>query len=262
VRIVGETRSPASHRLRDGLSRNTVPIGFYAIDSDEGRRLVDQYNLDLERLSAVILHNDSVLYSPTFVEVAEAIGVHNTPSHDLYDVAIVGAGPAGLAAGVYGASEGLRTILIESESIGGQAGSSSLIRNYLGFPRGVTGEELTFRAWKQMLLFGAQFAFTEPATGLAMRGKERVILLANGDEVRARTAVIAAGVSYRRLGIQSLDRLIGVGVFYGAAGSEARAVAGENVYVIGGANSAGQAALNLPLRRADSNQPSAVRRAC
>jgi thioredoxin reductase (NADPH) len=160
-------------------------------------------------------------------------------------VAIVGAGPAGLAAGVYGASEGLRTIVVESESIGGQAGSSSLIRNYLGFPRGLSGEELAFRAWEQMLLFGAQFAFTEPATGLSVRDHERVIVLANGDELRARAVIIAAGVSYRRLGIPSLDRLIGAGVFYGTAGSEAPAVDGENVYVIGGANSAGQAALNL-----------------
>jgi thioredoxin reductase (NADPH) len=156
VRIVGERWSPGSQRLRDALTRNTVPMGFYAIESDEGRRLVDQYKLELERLPAVILHNHSVLYSPTLVEVAEAIGVHETPSQELYDVAIVGAGPAGLAAGVYGASEGLRTMLIESESIGGQAGSSSLIRNYLGFPRGVSGEELTFRAWEQMLLCGAQ----------------------------------------------------------------------------------------------------------
>jgi thioredoxin reductase (NADPH) len=176
VRVVGEQWSPGSQRLRDALARNTVPFGFYAIESDEGRRLVEQYKLDLERVPAVILHNDSVLYSPTLVEVAEAIGVHETPSHELYDVTIVGAGPAGLAAGVYGASEGLRTMLIESESIGGQARSSSLIRNYLGFPRGVSGEELTFRAWEQMLLFG----------------------------------------------------------FYGTAGSEARAVAGENVCVIGG----------------------------
>jgi Pyridine nucleotide-disulphide oxidoreductase len=222
VRIVGERWSPSSHRLRDALTRNTVPIGFYDVESDEGRRLVDQYDLDLKRLPVVILHNGSVLYSPTLVEVAEAIGVHNTPSKDLYDVAIVGAGPAGLAAGVYGASEGLRTIVIESESIGGQAGSSSLIRNYLGFPRGVSGDELAFRAWEQMLLFGAQFAFTEPATGLSTRGEERVILLANADELRARAVVIAAGVSYRRLGIPSLDRLIGAGVFYGTAGSEAR----------------------------------------
>jgi thioredoxin reductase (NADPH) len=139
----------------------------------------------------------------------------------------------------------VRTVVIESESIGGQAGSSSLIRNYLGFPRGVSGEDLTFRAWEQMLLLGAQFAFTEPATRLSARGGERVILLANGDEVRARAVVIAAGVSYRRLGIPSLDRLIGAGLFYGTAGSEARGLAGESVYVIGGANSAGQAALNL-----------------
>jgi thioredoxin reductase (NADPH) len=187
VRLVGERWSPASHELRDALTRNTVPIGFYGIESDEGRRLVDQYNLDLERLPAVILHSGAVLYSPTLIDVAQAIGVHNSPSNDLYDIAIVGAGPAGLAAAVYGASEGLRTIVMECESIGGQAGSSSLIRNYLGFPRGVSGEELTFRAWEQMLLFGAQFSFTEPATGLAVRGKERLVLLANGDEVRART---------------------------------------------------------------------------
>jgi thioredoxin reductase (NADPH) len=245
VRVVGERWSPRSHQLRNALTRNTVPIGFYAVESDEGRRLVNEYNLDLERLPAVILHSGSVLYSPSVVEVAAAIGVHTTPSRDLYDVAIVGAGPAGLAAGVYGASEGLRTIVIESESIGGQAGSSSLIRNYLGFPRGLSGEELAFRAWEQMLLFGAQFGFTDPATGLSARDHERVIVLANGDELRARVIIIAAGVSYRRLGIPSLDRLIGAGVFYGTAGSEAPAMGGENVYVIGGANSAGQAAVNL-----------------
>lgn len=129
MRVVGEQWSAGSQRLRDALTRNTIPMGFYAIESDEGRRLLDEYKLDLERLPAVILHNNSVLYSPTLVEVAEAIGVHETPSQELYDVAIVGAGPAGLAAGVYGASEGLQTMLIESESIGGQAGSSSLIRN-------------------------------------------------------------------------------------------------------------------------------------
>jgi thioredoxin reductase (NADPH) len=218
---------------------------LYALESDEGRRLADQYDLDVERLPAVILHSGSVLYLPTVIEVAEAIGVHSRPSKELYDVAIVGAGPAGLAAGVYGASEGLRTIVIEFESIGGQAGSSSLIRNYLGFPRGVSGEELTFRAWEQMLLFGAQFAFTEPATGLSPRGQERVIVLANGDELRARAVIIATGVSYRRLGISSLDHLIGAGVFYGTAGAEAPVMAGEEVYVVGGANSAGQAAVNL-----------------
>ena len=134
VRVVGERWSPRSHQLRDALTRNTVPIGFYAVASDEGRRLVNEYSLDLERLPAVILHSGAVLYSPSVVEVAAAIGVHTTPSRDLYDVAIVGAGPAGLAAGVYGASEGLWTIVIESESIGGQAGSSSLIRNLSRVP--------------------------------------------------------------------------------------------------------------------------------
>ena len=236
VRIVGERWSSRSHQLRDALTRNTVPIGFYAVESDEGRQLVNAYDLVLERLPAVILHSGSVLYSPSVVEVAAAIGVHTTPSRDLYDVAIVGAGPAGLAAGVYGASEGLRTIVIESESIGGQAGSSSLIRNYLGFPRGLSGEELTFRGWEQMLLFGAQFAFTEAATGLSARDHERVIVLANGDELRARVIIIATGVSYRRLGIPSLDRLIGAGVFYGTAGAQAvraliRGIGGQKEFV-------------------------------
>jgi thioredoxin reductase (NADPH) len=245
VRVVGEQWSPRSHDLREALTRNTVPFRFYPVDSDEGQQLLGAYGVDAERLPAVILNNGSVLHDPTLVDVAEALGVHTRPPAGVYDLAIVGAGPAGLSAAVYGASEGLRTLVVEPQSIGGQAGTSSLIRNYLGFPRGVSGSELAFRAWEQALLFGTQFVFTQRATGLRARGSERVITLSDGSEVVARAVIVAAGVDYRRLGIPSLDRLVGVGVFYGAAGAEAPAMAGEEVYVVGGANSAGQAALHL-----------------
>jgi thioredoxin reductase (NADPH) len=163
----------------------------------------------------------------------------------VYDLAILGAGPAGLAAAVYGASEGLDTLVVEPQAIGGQAGTSSMIRNYLGFPRGVSGGELAFRAWEQALLFGAQFVFMQRATGIAVDGNEHAVTLTDACTVRARAVMIAAGVDYRRLGIPALERLVGVGVFYGAAGVEAPAMAGEAVYVVGGANSAGQAAQHL-----------------
>ncbi len=245
VRVVGERWSPRSHELRDTLARNTVPFGFYASDSDEGRRLLRDHGVDPGRLPAVILYDGSVLHDPTLVDVADALGVHTRPSSEVYDLAILGAGPAGLAAAVYGASEGLSTLVIEPQAIGGQAGTSSMIRNYLGFPRGVSGGELAFRAWEQALLFGAQFVFRQRATRLTMRGHEHAITLSDGSEVVTRAVIIAAGVAYRRLGIPALERLTGAGVFYGAAGVEAPAMAGEEVYVVGGANSAGQAALHL-----------------
>jgi thioredoxin reductase (NADPH) len=157
----------------------------------------------------------------------------------------VGAGPAGLAAAVYGASEGLSTIVIESLAIGGQAGTSSLIRNYLGFPRGISGGALAHQAWEQAVLFGAEFVFTQEATHLDVSDDVRVLTLSGGDTVAARAVIVANGVAYRRLEIPALDGLLGAGVFYGAAGIEAPAVAGESVYVVGGANSAGQAALHM-----------------
>jgi thioredoxin reductase (NADPH) len=245
LRVVGERWSPRSHELRDALSRNTVPFGFYAVDTDAGRRLLREHRVDAARLPAVILHDGSVLHQPTPPEVAAALGVTSPPSADAYDLAIVGAGPAGLAAAVYGASEGLRTLVVEAEALGGQAGTSSRIRNYLGFPRGLSGGELTFRAWQQSLLFGARFLLMERATGLTSRGAERAIALVGGGEVIGRAVIVAAGVTYRRLGIPALERLVGLGVFYGGAVAEAPALAGEEVYVVGGANSAGQAALHL-----------------
>jgi thioredoxin reductase (NADPH) len=244
-RIVGEQWAPRSHELRDLLTRNGVPIEFYPADSDKGRELIREYGIDVRRLPAVIRHDGSVMHDPSLAEIAAAHGIHTRPSPGVHDLAIVGAGPAGLAAAVYGASEGLRTLMIESEAIGGQAGTSSMIRNYLGFPRGISGDGLAHRAWEQALLFGAQFVFTQRATELRARGNERVMARNDGSEVVARAVIIATGVTYRRIGIPALDRFVGAGVFYGAAGVEAPAMKGEEVYVVGGANSAGQAAIHL-----------------
>ena len=245
LRVVGERWSPDTHELRDALTRNTIPFGFYAVDSEEGRRLVREHRIDVTRLPTVVFHDGSVVHQPDLLEIAAGHGVHTRPSSQVHELAIVGAGPAGLAAGVYGASEGLRTLILECRSIGGQAGTTSMIRNYLGFPNGLSGGELAARAFEQALLFGAEFAFTPPAAKLSEHDGERAITLADGTEVVARAVIIAAGVAYRRIGISALDELIGAGVFYGAPGVEAPAMSGEEVYVIGGANSAGQAALHL-----------------
>ena len=244
-RIVGERWSQRSHELRDMLTRNSVPFEFYPVDSEGCQQLLLDFGVDTERLPAVICHDGSVLHDPTFAELASSHGIQTQPSPEVYDLAILGAGPAGLAAAVYGASEGLRTLVLEPLAIGGQAGTSSMIRNYLGFPRGVSGGDLAHRAWEQAVLFGSQFVFTQPATRLTTSGNAHKIVLSGGSEVCARAVIIATGVAYRRIGVPSLERLVGVGVFYGAASGEAPAMAGEEVYVVGGANSAGQAALHL-----------------
>jgi thioredoxin reductase (NADPH) len=244
-RIIGEQWSPRSHDLRDLLIRNGVPFEFHLPDSQSGRQLIRDFGIDVQRLPALIHHDGSVLHDPDYAEVAAAHGITTKPSSEVFDLAVLGAGPAGLAAAVNGASEGLRTLVIEPRSIGGQAGSSSMIRNYLGFPRGISGGGLAHRAWEQAVLFGAEFVFTQRAIQLRPQGDQRLMALSEGDTAVARAVIIAAGVTYRRLGIPSLDRLVGMGVFYGAAGAEAPAMAGEEVYVVGGANSAGQAALHL-----------------
>jgi thioredoxin reductase (NADPH) len=245
VQLVGEQWSPRCHEVRDILSRNSVPFGFYEVDSDAGRQLLDKHGMKVARLPAVILWDGRALGDPSNIDIAESLGVRTRPDTGVYDVAILGAGPAGLAAAVYGASEGLRTLVVEPEAHGGQAGTSSMIRNYLGFPRGVGGGELAARAYEQAVGLGAQFVFMNRATGLASRGNERVVRFSDGSEATCRTVLIATGVTYRRLGIPALDRLLGMGVFYGAAGTEATAMSGLQVCVVGGANSAGQAALHL-----------------
>jgi thioredoxin reductase (NADPH) len=244
-RVVGEQWAPRSHELRDTLTRNSIPFEFYATDSEAGQQLITEFNIDVRHLPAVIHHDGSVQHDPSLADVAASHGIQTRPSPGVYDLAIVGAGPAGLAAAVYGASEGLRTVILEPHAIGGQAGTSSMIRNYLGFPRGISGGGLAHRAWEQAVLFGAELVYSHEATGLSPQGDHHVIALGDETQAAARAVIIAAGVAYRRLGIPALDRLIGAGVFYGAAGVEAPAMAGEHVYVVGGANSAGQAALHL-----------------
>jgi thioredoxin reductase (NADPH) len=245
IRIVGEQSNPRSHRLRDLLERSTVPFGFYDSESEEGRRILTQAGVDGSRLPVLCFHNGEVRVDPTNEEVAVALGARTTPEPGLYDVAIVGAGPAGLAASVYAASEGLRTILLDRETVGGQAGTSSRIENYLGFPRGVSGGELAHRAFEQAQRFGASVVFTKAATRLRTDGTRLIATLSDGAEVESRTVVIATGVAYRRLDVPGLERFAGVGVFYGAAMSESQTCTGEEVLIVGAGNSAGQAAIHL-----------------
>jgi thioredoxin reductase (NADPH) len=244
VRVVGEEWAPRSHELRELLGRNGIPFGFYPADSPEGQRLLQEAGAARKALPAVALFDGRILADPSNAEVGEALGVQTKPGGS-YDVTVIGAGPAGLAAAVYGASEGLSTLVLEPEAIGGQAGTSSLIRNYLGFPTGVSGGDLAVRAYTQAWNFGAEYVYGNPATGLRPEGSELVVTVADGSEVRSRAVVIATGMAYRRLGIPALDALTGAGVFYGAAASEARAMKGSEVFVVGGANSAGQAAVHL-----------------
>ena len=245
VSVVGEEWAPRSHELRELLGRNGVPFGFHDAASPAGQRLLAEAGTDATTLPVVVMFDGRVLVDPSNADVATALGVPTRPGAGRYDVAVIGAGPAGLAAAVYGASEGLSTVVLEPEALGGQAGSSSLIRNYLGFPSGVSGEELAVRAYTQAWSFGAEYVYGSPASGLRPDGAELVVTLAGGSEVRSRAVIVATGMSYRRLGIPALDALAGAGVFYGAASTEARALKGREVYVVGGANSAGQAAVHL-----------------
>ena len=244
-RVIGEQWDRRSHDLRDALTVNGVPFAFHTKDSDLGRQLVSDHRVDVTRLPAVIRHDGTVMQQPSMAEMALSHGVQIRPTAPLYDLVVLGAGPAGLAAAVYGASEGLDTLVVEARAIGGQAGTSSMIRNYLGFHRGISGGELAHRAWQQATLLGAEFIFTNRATALTAESEHHVLTLDDGSQVAGRAVILAVGVTYRHLDIPELDRLIGAGVFYGAAGVVAPAVAGEDVSVVGGANSAGQAALHL-----------------
>jgi thioredoxin reductase (NADPH) len=209
--------------------------------------LIDRFHVDPGRLPAVLMFDGTVLYNPSNAALADELGEF-TPADQQYDLAIVGAGPCGLAAAVYAASEGLRTIVIEREAIGGQAGASSLIRNFLGFPRGISGGELTQRAYQQAWLFGAQYVLARSAEALRIDADQRVLTLDDGREIRARAALIATGVKYRRLGVPRVDRFEGVGVLYTAGADVAIALTGKDAVVIGGGNSAGQAVVHLAKR--------------
>ena len=244
VTVIGTEPSARVHEICDLLTRNSIPFGFHRADSEEGSAALQRLGLDPSCGPVVALHTGVVLADPANAQVAEALGVNIRRAETTYNVVIVGAGP-GLAAAVYGTSEGLRTALLEREAFGGQAGTSSLIRNYLGFPRGISGAELAGRAYEQAWMFGTQFVYGNPATSLATDGDLRIVGLRDGSAVTSRAVVIATGVSYRRLAVPELESLAGAGVFYGAATTEARALAGKRAFVVGGGNSAGQAALHL-----------------
>jgi thioredoxin reductase (NADPH) len=244
-RIVGAEQSRRSHELRDVLTRSGVPYWFFDQNSAEGRALLSEVGLDSSRLPVVVHFDGTALIEPSYPDIVAKLGLPTRPDVDTCDVAIIGAGPAGLAAAVYAASEGLSTLVLEPAVPGGQAGTSSLIRNYLGFPRGLSGDDLTNRALEQAWLFGSRLVVSQSATRLTARGSARVVQTSDGSEVTARTIVLATGVSWRRLGLPTLEALIGAGVFYGAAAAEARAMSGQNVFVVGAGNSAGQAAIHL-----------------
>jgi thioredoxin reductase (NADPH) len=244
VQIIGQQHSARAHELRDVLTRNGIPIEFSPVESDRARVLLEESGHAGSRLPVVITYTGRALADPTNDELGAAFGLATLPAR-MVDVAIVGAGPAGLSAAVYTSSEGLSTLLLEREAIGGQAGSSSLIRNYLGFPRGTSGRGLASRAFAQVWAFGADTIVSWPVTGLRPADIGYLLVLADGTEAHSRSVVIATGVSYRRLDAPGLDPLIGAGVYYGAATSEARAMAGRQVFIAGGANSAGQAAVNF-----------------
>jgi thioredoxin reductase (NADPH) len=244
IQIVGQQWAPRSHELRDLLDRNAIPYQFHPHDSPAGQRLLRQSGQDGSRLPVLVLFDGRVLVDPTNAEGAAAIGVATQPEPGRYDLVVVGAGPAGLSAATYGASEGLRTLMVEPEALGGQAGSSSLIRNYLGFPSGVSGRTLGRRASAQAILFGAELVYAR-AVGLGPAGPDRVVTLVDGSQAVGRAVLVATGAAYRRLDAPGVEELLGAGVFYGAAVSEARAMTGSQVFVVGAGNSAGQAALHL-----------------
>ncbi len=244
-RVVGHPRNPGTHDLRDLLTRFNVPFRFDDADSEPGRHLLDDHNLAESRLPVMVRHDGYAIAEPGRAQVIEAVGGSIYNDMDECDVLIVGAGPAGLTAAVYAASEGLRTVVLEETVSGGQAGSSPMIRNYPGFPHGVSGHDLTRRACEQAWMFGAHMVFAQPAVDLRCQGDERVVRLTDGRQVKARAVIIAPGIAWRRIGVPRLERLVGSGVFYGAAGGEARAMEGRDVFVVGAGNSAGQATLHL-----------------
>jgi thioredoxin reductase (NADPH) len=245
TKVVGHRWSARSSEVREFLARNQVPYIWHSVDEPEGQRLLSAAGVDGLVLPVVITPDGEVLVEPADAELAGRVGLATTPSRDFYDLVVIGAGPAGLGAAVYGASEGLKTVLVERTATGGQAGQSSRIENYLGFPDGVSGAQLTARARRQAIRFGAEVLTARDVVGLEVNGPARSVRFADGSAIDAHTVILATGVSYRQLDAPGVESLTGRGVFYGSTLTEATACAGQEVFIVGGANSAGQAAVYL-----------------
>jgi thioredoxin reductase (NADPH) len=247
IRIIGSRFSPAAHALRDFATRNSIPFTWLDVESDQqADNLLRDLGVAVEDTPLVLCRNGKFKRNPTLAEFAHYMGLDNAKTSDgIYDLVVVGAGPGGLGAAVYGASEGLSTLLIDAVAPGGQAGTSSRIENYLGFATGISGAELARQALLQAQKFGAQLSVPRTAVGLRLEGGDRCIVLSDGTEIRARTVVVATGVEYRRLGVPRLAEFEGAGVYYAAGEMEARLCGGDEVVVVGGGNSAGQAVVYL-----------------
>jgi thioredoxin reductase (NADPH) len=243
TKVIGHRWSAPSFQARDFLARNAVPYRYFSVDDPEGLRLLEAAGACADDVPVVITPDGMTMCKPTDTEIAGAVGLSTRPAAEFYDLIVVGAGPAGLGAAVYGASEGLRTVLVERQATGGQAGQSSRIENYLGFPDGVSGAQLTDRARRQARKFGAETLSAREVTKLEARGSARVVHFGDGTEISAHSVVLATGVAYRHLEAPGVAELTGRGVYYGSAVTEAPACAGQDVYIVGGANSAGQAAV-------------------
>jgi thioredoxin reductase (NADPH) len=243
TRVIGHRWSAPSFVTRDFLARNAVPYLWYSVDDAESQRLLEAAGVDGSVLPVVITPDGEVLVAPSDAELADKVGLSTSPASEFYDVVVVGGGPAGLGAAVYAASEGLRTVLVEQLATGGQAGQSSRIENYLGFPDGVSGAQLTERARRQAVRFGAEVLTAREVVGLEALGSARRLRFSDGSELSAHSVILATGVAYRTLDAPGVQELSGRGVYYGAATTEGPNCAGQDVYVVGGANSAGQAAV-------------------
>jgi thioredoxin reductase (NADPH) len=245
IRVVGHRWSARSFEVRDFLARNSVPYRWLSSEEREGHKVLEAAGVEPAAIPLVVTPDGDFLVNPSMTELAARVGLSTTPTTDFYDVVIVGGGPAGLGAAVYAASEGLRTVLVERRATGGQAGQSSRIDNYLGFPDGVTGAQLTDRARRQAQKFGAEILTTRDVVGLDVRASSRAVRFADEGEVVAHSVLLATGISYRKLDVPGAEALTGRGVFYGSAATEGPACAGEDIYIVGAANSAGQAAVFL-----------------
>ena len=246
IKVIGQQYSQKSHEIKDFLAGNLIPYKWHDIQiSEEGRELLLLNNISDKNLPVIFLEDGSVLTNPTILEIADSIGLKPQLKEEIYDVVIIGAGPAGLAAGVYGASEGLKTLLIERHSPGGQAGTSSRIENYLGFPTGLSGAELSRRAITQATRLGTEFLLALSVKSIDQKDGYKKIILENNKEISTRSVVITTGVDYRKLETKGVENFTGAGIYYGAAVTEAASCKDKEVYVVGGGNSAGQAAMYL-----------------